>query len=178
MKSVSSQDGAITVDVPESWSAGDSTWNSTAHPGTGIFAGTQMIVAADYRNSTVYIGASTAMPAAEDVAAMTIPDRQEWLDEIVDLDWGKDGCLPVSPEPKVKTGWTIATREWKECASTKGQRMLEFAALTDVSDVLVIGQITLTADTPDSVFDSVIESFVITPDKIPTWPSAPHPPMP
>ncbi|WP_169583656.1 MULTISPECIES: hypothetical protein [Microbacterium] len=166
--SVSSADGALTVDVPEDWSAQRSRWNVTEDPGTALLLGTALDRYVDFRNDGAWIGASRDIVVAADVAAMAPRDRAEWLDGFVDLDWSIDGCVPVNEQPRERSGWTVATRVWKECAATKGQRMLEFAAMPENAEVLVIAQVSAHGQTADEVFDVIFDSFVVEPEKVPT----------
>lgn len=167
MQSVSSADGGLTLEIPESWSYRPSRWNVNEDAGTGLLVGTQLFGSMDFRNDGGWVGASTEILRTAQVADMTVSEREQWIDAFIDVDWTIEGCIPVNDQPVERTGWMIASRTWKECGSTNGQRMVEFAALSDDLKVLVIGQISLTEDVTDEVFPAIVSAFVVIPDKLP-----------
>lgn len=167
-QSVATQAGSLTLEIPEDWSSRESRWNVSEDAGAGLLVGTQVKSVIDFRNDGAWIGVSSEITRSSDVAAMSPAARSDWLDSFVDVDWSREGCIPVRSEVPARAGWQLATRSWKECNSTQGQRMLEFAALSDELDLLVMGQISLTDETGDDVFELIVQSFVVSPDKLPT----------
>ena len=174
-KTVSTRDGAITVDVPLNWLVAPGKWNQTAHPGTGIVAGTVIDgPVTGFVDDGAYLAASSEFAKPADLAGMSESETRDTLTEVLDLDWTIQNCVRDTDVERSKRGWIVESTKWKDCRENTGQRLYEFAAVDADGTVLVIGQVSLVPGTPDVVVDRFFESFIIDVDELPVF-EVPHP---
>ncbi|MBM7503818.1 hypothetical protein ACFPER_10055 [Agromyces aurantiacus] len=160
--------GAIALDVPEEWGARDARWDVDEHPGAAMRVGFQIESVTPFGVDGAYAGASVASARAVDATSMSEPERRDWLRGYIVRDWTVDGCVPRPDPGWEKAGWTLETTRWEDCASFEDSRLVEFAALHDDGEVVLVGQISLTAETPDAVAEHLIESIAVQAEKLPS----------
>lgn len=174
-KTVSTRDGAITVDIPQNWLVSQGGWNQTADLGTGIITGTDLEApVTGFVEDRGYLGASSAVGDSGELAGMSSAETRAALKEVLDLDWTIRNCVRDTDVERTKQGWMVESTKWKDCADNIGQRLYEFAAVDDDGTTLVIGQVSLMPGTPDAVIDRFFDSFIIDIDELPTI-EVPHP---
>ena len=168
---------AITLSVPTTWAVGLASYipglDDVREEGAAVLAGTQVGGSVVHGESTAYVGASVVTPRRLELVGESEAVLRQWLQEkVAEPDWTIEDCVLVDENTHAIEGWLSASRLWKDCASLEGARLLEWFALTPDGAVMQVGQILLAPDVPDGALDTIVESVVVRPERLPDKP--PH----
>ena len=171
-KTVSSVDKVFTLDVPEDWSVGLSTFDvfdeDYLNVGSGIFTGEDLNAGVDFDKSGAYLGASTYAAEKLGLVGASRSKISEWADDFADeFDWTIDGCTLTNQKVPERDGWIVEGRIWKDCASNGGMRLIEIFAVPEGGEFLVCMQINLLESDPDEVTETLVESLAILESRLP-----------
>ena len=170
-KRVSNRTGALTIEVPADWGAGDSSYRDLKGRllGPGITAAVDPALPANsYTNPRAFLGASTVQ-ARELTSAAGASGLQAELTRLVrSLDWTLDGCV-FEREATLRRadGLVGPYRVWHDCAHTKGIFYDGYAAAPDGS-YLVAFQIQFPDKGSGKVAEHILTSFRVQPERLTT----------
>lgn len=167
-KTISTQDGALSVKVPAAWPARDARFSDSTVVGTAVFSGTDVTTGITFTDDGVWIGASFDLADRELLSSLDREAREAVANRYAnEFDWASEGCI-VSHEPaRTKDGWLIVTKHWVDCAATEGFKLWEIAALNDAGTIMVRSQIALTPGAPVEIVDYVVSSFAVDESRLP-----------
>lgn len=169
MKTITTGDNAVAVEVPDAWAARDSSYDTFPFAGSALLAGTQIDARITPTHDGLYLDASTTTPVEHGLADLTVEQRTAALKEYVAIaEWDKEGCVPGSEPARSRDGWLVVTRLWQDCVQTEGLRAWEIAALSDDAAVLVTMQITLRPQSGADIVDRIVASFAVDEAKLPS----------
>lgn len=176
-KTVATSDGALTLDVPDTWAARDASYNVTPTAGSAILSGTQVRNPLQVLDEGAYAGASAdatgqmsmagfpADPADPDFEQVAQAFGQAIVDE---ADWTQVGCTATKEPTRRVDGWVVASQAWKDCADTEGTRVWDIALVKGDGSVFAFLQVFLPSGRPASIVDTTLNSLLIDPRKLPT----------
>jgi hypothetical protein len=167
-KRVEDRSGALALEVPEAWSAGDSTLDVNGRVvGPGLTAGPDPSLPVNTTESRAFLGAQLMSNNG------TSPSDSEWQDVeahvVRDLrlrDWTLDHC-EFDREKKVERedDVEIIYRVWRNCGQ-RPQVMYDGVALPSDGSYVAYVQVQLSKEVGEGVAEHVLETLRVLPERL------------
>lgn len=173
LKRVATASGSLSMEVPDSWGAIPGTYNieydGVVDPGDALFAGTEFQTTADWSADTAYLAASSVAPVRLELVGASATELEAFvLDQVRSLDWTREGCVLVEESGADRPQWVAAVRAWTDCAGIDDMRLWQYDAISADGTIVATMLVSLTPDSPQQVADTILMTWQVAPEKLPT----------